>query len=158
VEAHRVVRRRCSYIFYTIGSQMARRLSALSADRLLSPGTYLAFISVTGCVDPGATVRPEGLVNGRICLNLLQHYSSNMCVIGDETLPNRPPPPKNSRDCLSSVRLRRIMSLMSLDTARRSLNHISGSLHELITDQQCSNLLPRRPLETQLVWRAAKRG
>jgi hypothetical protein len=89
------------------------------------------------------TMGPQ--VNWRICLNLLQHYNSNMCVIGDyET----PPPPNNSGYCLPSVRLRRIILLMSPDTARRSLNHISGSLHELITDQQCSNLLPRRPLET----------
>jgi hypothetical protein len=32
MEAHRVVRRRGSHIFYTIGSQMAVRLSALRAD------------------------------------------------------------------------------------------------------------------------------
>jgi hypothetical protein len=37
MEAHRVVRRRDSHIFYTIGSQMAVRSSALRAGRPLSP-------------------------------------------------------------------------------------------------------------------------
>jgi hypothetical protein len=37
MEAHRVVRRRGSHIFYTISSKMAVRLSALRAGRTFSP-------------------------------------------------------------------------------------------------------------------------
>jgi hypothetical protein len=37
VETHRVVRRRGSHIFKTVGSQMAVRLSALRAGRPLPP-------------------------------------------------------------------------------------------------------------------------
>jgi hypothetical protein len=60
MEAHRVLRRRGSHIFYTIGSQMAVRLSALRAGRYL-PGRFLVLISVRDWVDPGAIVRLEGL-------------------------------------------------------------------------------------------------
>jgi hypothetical protein len=45
VEAHRVVRRPDSHIFYTLGSQMAVRLSALRARRPLPPGRFLVLIS-----------------------------------------------------------------------------------------------------------------
>jgi hypothetical protein len=48
VEAHRVVRRRGSHIFYTIGSQMAVRLLALRARRPLPSGRFLALISARG--------------------------------------------------------------------------------------------------------------
>jgi hypothetical protein len=61
VEAHRVLRRRGSDIFYTISSQMAVKVSALSADSPLSPGRFLVIISVRGWVDPRAIVRLEGL-------------------------------------------------------------------------------------------------
>jgi hypothetical protein len=44
--AHRIVRRRGSHIFYTIGSQMAMRLSALRAGRPLPTGRFLVIISV----------------------------------------------------------------------------------------------------------------
>jgi hypothetical protein len=46
MEAHRVVRRRGSHIFETIGSQMAVRLSALSSLFPLPPGRLLVLISV----------------------------------------------------------------------------------------------------------------
>jgi hypothetical protein len=61
MEAHRVVRRRGSHIFYTIGSQMAVRLSALRAGRHLPPGRFLVLISVRSRVDCRAIVRLEGL-------------------------------------------------------------------------------------------------
>jgi hypothetical protein len=48
VETHRVVRRRGSYIFYAVGSQMAVRLSALPSGRPLPPGRFLVFIPVRG--------------------------------------------------------------------------------------------------------------
>jgi hypothetical protein len=41
-----VVRRRGSHIFYTIGLQMAVRLSASRAGRPLPPGRFLVLISV----------------------------------------------------------------------------------------------------------------
>jgi hypothetical protein len=41
MKAHRVVRRRGSHIFYTIGSQMAVRLSAPRAGRPLPPGSFV---------------------------------------------------------------------------------------------------------------------
>jgi hypothetical protein len=46
VEAHRVLRRRDSHIFLTIGSQMAVRLSAFRAGRPLAPARFLVRISV----------------------------------------------------------------------------------------------------------------
>jgi hypothetical protein len=55
------VRRRGSHIFYTIGSQMAVRLSALRSDCPLFPGRFLVVISVRGSVDLRAIVRLEGL-------------------------------------------------------------------------------------------------
>jgi hypothetical protein len=48
VEAHGVVRRRGSHIFYTIGIQIAVRLSALRAGRFISPGRFVVLISVRG--------------------------------------------------------------------------------------------------------------
>jgi hypothetical protein len=41
MEAHRVVRRRGSHVFQTIGSQMAVRLPALRAGRPLPPGIFM---------------------------------------------------------------------------------------------------------------------
>jgi hypothetical protein len=61
MKAHRVVRRRGSHIFYTIGTQMAVRLSALRACRPLPPGRFLVLISVRRWIDPRAIVRLEGL-------------------------------------------------------------------------------------------------
>jgi hypothetical protein len=55
VEAHRFLRRRGSHIFYTIGSHMAVRLSALR------PRRFLVLIYVRGCVNPMVIVRLEGL-------------------------------------------------------------------------------------------------
>jgi hypothetical protein len=46
VETHRVVR--LSHIFQTVCSQMAARLSALSASHPLPPGRFLVVISVRG--------------------------------------------------------------------------------------------------------------
>jgi hypothetical protein len=60
VEAHRVVRHQGSHNFYIIGSQMAVRLSALSAGHPLPPRRFLVLISVRGLVDPRAIVRLEG--------------------------------------------------------------------------------------------------
>jgi hypothetical protein len=48
VEAHSVVRRGGSHIFYTVTSQMAVRLSALSAGHRLPSGRFLVLISVRG--------------------------------------------------------------------------------------------------------------
>jgi hypothetical protein len=42
MEAHRVVRRRGSHVFWTIGSHMAVRLSAVRPGRPLLPGMFLA--------------------------------------------------------------------------------------------------------------------
>jgi hypothetical protein len=56
VEAHRVVRRRGSHIFQTIGLQMAVKLSALRAGRPLPPGRFLVALSVRMWVDPRAMV------------------------------------------------------------------------------------------------------
>jgi hypothetical protein len=61
MEAHRVVRRRGSHIFYTFGSKMAVRLSALRADRPLPPGRFLVLISVQRLSQPQGIVRLEGL-------------------------------------------------------------------------------------------------
>jgi hypothetical protein len=61
MEARRVVRRRGSHIFYTIGSQMAVRLSASCTGRPLAPGRFLVLISVRSCVVPRDIVRLEGL-------------------------------------------------------------------------------------------------
>jgi hypothetical protein len=61
VKAHKVVRRQGSHIFYTIGSQMAVKLSALRAGRPLAPGRFLVLISIKGSVDPKAIVRVEEL-------------------------------------------------------------------------------------------------
>jgi hypothetical protein len=55
------VRRRGSHTFWTMGSQMAVRLSALCASRPLPPGRFPVLIFVKGGVDPRATVRLEGL-------------------------------------------------------------------------------------------------
>jgi hypothetical protein len=61
MEAHEVVRRRGSHIFYRVGSQMSVRLSAIRACRPLPPGRFMVLISVRGLVDPRAIVRLEGL-------------------------------------------------------------------------------------------------
>jgi hypothetical protein len=61
MEAHRIVKRRGPHIFYTVGSQMTVRLSALRAGRPLPPGSFLALISVRDWVDPKGIVRLEGL-------------------------------------------------------------------------------------------------
>jgi hypothetical protein len=50
-----------THFLYTIGSQMAVRLSALRADRPLPPGRFLVLISVRGRVDTMVIVRLEGL-------------------------------------------------------------------------------------------------
>jgi hypothetical protein len=48
VKSLRVLRRRGSHIVYTVGSQMAVRLSALRAGHPLSPGRLLVLISGRG--------------------------------------------------------------------------------------------------------------
>jgi hypothetical protein len=47
-------------MFQTIGSQMTKRLSALSASRPLPPGKFLALSSVREQVDSRAIVWLEG--------------------------------------------------------------------------------------------------
>jgi hypothetical protein len=61
MKAHRILRRRGFHIFYTIGSQMAVRLSAPRAGRLLHPRKIHGTHSVRGWVDPRAIVRLEWL-------------------------------------------------------------------------------------------------
>jgi hypothetical protein len=61
MKSHRVVRRRGSHIFQTVGSQMAVKLSALRGGHPLPPGRFLVLISVRGCVHSEAIVRLEGL-------------------------------------------------------------------------------------------------
>jgi hypothetical protein len=61
IETHRVVGHRSSQIFYTIGSQMVVRLSALSAGRPLPPRRFLLLIILRGLVDSRAVVWLEGL-------------------------------------------------------------------------------------------------
>jgi hypothetical protein len=56
-----VVSRQGSHILYTIASQMAVKLSALSSGRPLHPGRFLILIYVRGSVDPRATMQLEGL-------------------------------------------------------------------------------------------------
>jgi hypothetical protein len=60
VKAHRVLRCRGFHIFYTIGSRMVVRLSAIRAGRPLPPGRFLVVISIRGCVDPRDIMRLEG--------------------------------------------------------------------------------------------------
>jgi hypothetical protein len=55
------MRLRGSHIFYTIGSQMAVRMSALHTGRFYPPGRFLVLISVRGWVEPRAIMRLEGL-------------------------------------------------------------------------------------------------
>jgi hypothetical protein len=55
------MRRRGSHISWKIGSQLAVRLSALSAGLPLPPGRFLVLISVRGLVDPRAIMRLKGL-------------------------------------------------------------------------------------------------
>jgi hypothetical protein len=61
VEGSKVLRRRRSHIFWTIGSQMAVILSALSSGRPLSAGRSLVLISVRRWVDPRFIARLKGL-------------------------------------------------------------------------------------------------
>jgi hypothetical protein len=61
MEAHRVVRRRGSHVFQTIGSQMTVRLSALHTGCPLPPERFLVLIYVRGRVEPRAIVGLEGL-------------------------------------------------------------------------------------------------
>jgi hypothetical protein len=61
MEAHRVVRRRGSHIFYKTGSQMAVRMSVLRTGDSLSPRRFLVLYSVRGSIDSRAIVRLVGL-------------------------------------------------------------------------------------------------
>jgi hypothetical protein len=61
VEAHRVVRRRGFQIVWTVGSQMAVRLSDLCTGRRLPPERFLVLISVRRWVDSRAIVQLERL-------------------------------------------------------------------------------------------------
>jgi hypothetical protein len=65
-EDHRVVRCRGSHMFWTIGSQMAVRLSALRAGRPLNRGRFLVLTSVKGWVDPRAIALMQGLCKVKI--------------------------------------------------------------------------------------------
>jgi hypothetical protein len=55
------VRRRDSYIFWTVGSQIAVRMPALRAGRSLPQGRFVMLMSVRGLVAPGVIVRLEGV-------------------------------------------------------------------------------------------------
>jgi hypothetical protein len=61
MEAHTVVRRRGAHIFWTIGSQMAVRLSALHAGCPLPPQEDYWYSFVRGWVNSRAIVWLEGL-------------------------------------------------------------------------------------------------
>jgi hypothetical protein len=54
-------RRRGFYVFYTVGSHLAIRLSALCANSCFPAGIFLVLISVIGYVDLRAIMKLEGL-------------------------------------------------------------------------------------------------
>jgi hypothetical protein len=61
MKPHWVVRRKVLTFSKTVNSQMALRLSALCAGRLLPPRSFPVLIYVRGWVDPTVIVRLEGL-------------------------------------------------------------------------------------------------
>jgi hypothetical protein len=70
-----VVRRRGSHIFWTVGPQLAVRLSALHAGRSLTPRRFLVLISVRGRVDP----------HGRSAAGRIRSIEKSSYLIGNRT-------------------------------------------------------------------------
>jgi hypothetical protein len=94
VKAKRVVRRRGSRIFYTVGSQMSVRLSALSAGRPLLPRKIPVTHSVSVWVDHRAIVRLERLGRLKSSNDLIENRTRDLpaCIILPQpnTLPRSP--------------------------------------------------------------------
>jgi hypothetical protein len=85
MEAHRVMRRRGSHIFQTIGSQMAVRLLASRSSCPLPPGRFLVPISVTSWVNPRAIVRLEGLGKVKNSVTSLRIETHDLQTVAEYT-------------------------------------------------------------------------
>jgi hypothetical protein len=84
MEAHTAVRRRGSIIFSTVGSQIAVRSPALSAEGHLPPGRFLqAPFTLTEPPEAAYKTAPEagGVLNFTRCLQYLQILAVQLKII-----------------------------------------------------------------------------